>query len=84
MEKAYAKAGKVDKEKLIDALEGMAVESPVGKLELRACDHQLLLPMFFGVTKKSPQYPFLIASDIVTVSPKDYMVSCKEIMDLRK
>jgi branched-chain amino acid transport system substrate-binding protein len=84
LEKAYDKAGKVDKEKLIDALEGMAVDSPVGKLELRACDHQLLLPIFFGVTKKSPQYPFLIASDIVTVSPKDYMVSCKDVMTLRK
>jgi branched-chain amino acid transport system substrate-binding protein len=84
LEKAYAKAGKVDKEKLIDALEGMVVDSPVGKLELRACDHQLLLPIFFGVTKKSPQYPFLIGSDIVTVSPKDYMVSCKDIMALRK
>lgn len=84
LEKAYAKAGKVDKEKLIDALEGMTVDSPVGKLELRACDHQLLLPIFFGMTKKSPQYPFLIAQDILTISPKDYMVSCKDVMTLRK
>ena len=84
LEKAYAKAGKVDKEKLIDALEGMVVESPVGPLELRACDHQLLLPMFFGVTRNSPQYPFLIASDIMTVSPKDYMPSCQDVMALRK
>jgi len=84
LEKAYARAGGVDKENLIDALEGMTVDSPVGPLELRACDHQLLLPMFFGVTKKSPQYPFLTASDIVTVSPKDYMVPCEDVMVLRK
>jgi branched-chain amino acid transport system substrate-binding protein len=84
LEKAYAKVGKIDKEKLINALEGMVIDSPVGKLEFRACDHQLLLPIFFGVTKKAPQYPFLIASDIVTVSPKDYMITCKEIMVLRK
>ncbi len=84
LEKAYARAGKVDKEKLIDALEGIVIDSPAGPLEMRACDHQLLLPMFFGVTKKSPQYPFLIAADLVTVSPKDYMASCKEVMALRK
>jgi hypothetical protein len=43
-----------------------------------------MLPMFFGVTKKVPQYPFLIASDIVTIPPKDYMPACEEIKTLRK
>ncbi len=82
--KGFQKAGKVDKEKLINALEGISIDSPVGKLELRACDHQATLPMFFGVTKKSPQYPFLIASDIVTIPAKDYMPTCEEIKALRK
>ncbi len=84
VEKGFAKAGKVDKEKFINAVQGMVIDSPVGKLELRACDHQLMLPMFFGVTKKVPQYPFLIASDIVTIPPKDYMPACEEIKTLRK
>jgi branched-chain amino acid transport system substrate-binding protein len=82
--KAFQKAGKVDKEKFIDALEGMVIDSPVGKLEMRGCDHQLLLPMYFGVTKKVPPYEFLIASDIVTVPAKDYMMTCDEIKALRK
>ena len=82
--KAYQKAGRVDKEKFIDALEGMAIDSPVGRLEMRGCDHQLLLPMYYGVTKKSPQYEFLTASDVVTVPAKDYMMSCDEIKALRK
>jgi branched-chain amino acid transport system substrate-binding protein len=56
----------------------------VGKLELRACDHQATLPMFFGVTNKVPQYPFLIASDIVTIPAKDYLPTCQEIKALRK
>jgi len=56
----------------------------VGKLELRACDHQSALPMFFGKTKKSPQYPFLIASDLVTVPAKDFMPTCGEMKALRK
>ena len=81
--KAYRKAGKVDKEKFIDAMEGMTLDSPVGPMEMRACDHQIALPMFFGVTKKSPKYDFLIASDIVSVSGKDYMPSCAEIAKAR-
>jgi branched-chain amino acid transport system substrate-binding protein len=84
IQRGFAKAGKVDKEKFIDAVQGMVIDSPVGKLELRACDHQLMLPMFFGVTKKVPQYPFLIASDIMTIPAKDYLPTCEEIKALRK
>jgi len=81
--KAFEKAGAIDKEKFIDALEGMVIDSPVGKMEMRACDHQAVLPMFLGVTKKVPQYDFLISSDIVTFSGKDIMPSCEEIKRLR-
>jgi len=82
--KAYQKAGKVDKEKFITAMEGLTVDSPVGKLEMRKCDHQLMLPMFFGVTKASPQYDYLIADNIMTIAGKDYLPTCEEIMKVRK
>jgi branched-chain amino acid transport system substrate-binding protein len=82
--KAYQKAGKVDKEKFITAMEGLTVDSPVGKLEMRACDHQLTLPMFFGVTKASPQYDSLIAGDLITIPGKDYMPGCDEVVKSRK
>lgn len=81
--KAYAKAGAVDKEKFIDAMEGMTAESPIGTLEVRGCDHQIVLPMYFGVTKKSPKYEFLVADGIQEVSGKDYMPSCEEIRKMR-
>jgi branched-chain amino acid transport system substrate-binding protein len=81
--KSFEKAGRIDKEKFIDALEGMALDSPVGRMEMRACDHQVVLPMFFGVTKKSTQYEFLIASDVVSVPGKDYMPTCEEIKKAR-
>ena len=81
--KSYEKAGKIDKEKFIDAMEGMTLDSPVGKMEMRACDHQVTLPMFFGVTKKSAQYDFLTATDVVSVPGKDYMPSCAEIAKTR-
>jgi branched-chain amino acid transport system substrate-binding protein len=81
--KAFAKAGAIDKEKFINAIEGMKVDSPVGKVEMRACDHQAVLPMFLGVTKKVPQYDFLISTDIITLSGKDIMPTCEEIRKAR-
>jgi len=80
---AYKKAGTVDKEKFINALEGLVIDSPAGKLEMRACDHQTVLPMYLGVTKKVPQYNHLISSNIVTLTGKDVMPSCEEIMKAR-
>ena len=83
--KGYQKAGKFDKEKFIDALEGMVLEtSAVGRLELRACDHQLLLPTFYGMTKKVPEYKdFLIGTDIMTVAPKDGAATCEDVQKAR-
>jgi branched-chain amino acid transport system substrate-binding protein len=80
---AYRKAGKVDKERFVDALEGMKIDSPVGEIEMRACDHQTVLPIYMGVTKKLPQYDFIVSTDIVTVSGKDVMPSCEEIKKAR-
>lgn len=80
----FKKAGKFDNEKFIAAIEGMVLDSPVGKLEMRACDHQLLLPMFFGKTKADKKYPFLVASEIQTISGKDYIPTCEEVMKERK
>ena len=81
--KSFEKARKIDREKFIDALEGLTLPSPVGRMEMRACDHQVTLPMFFGVTMKSAQYDFLIAGDVVSFPGKDYMPSCAEIAKAR-
>jgi branched-chain amino acid transport system substrate-binding protein len=80
----FKKAGKVDKEALIKAIEGMTIDSPVGPLAIRACDHQLELPTYFGVTKKDPKYNFLVSGDTQVIPPKDYMSTCDEILKLRK
>lgn len=80
----YKKAGKVDTEGLINALEGMSLDSPVGPLAIRGCDHQLELPMYFGVTKKDPKYNFLVAGDIQAIPAKDYMPTCDEVIKTRK
>ncbi|MDH4135412.1 MAG: ABC transporter substrate-binding protein [Anaerolineae bacterium] len=81
---AFKKAGALDREKFIDALEGLKVKSPAGgEIEMRACDHQLVLPMYLGVTKKVPEYDFLISSDIVTLTGDEVMPTCDEIKAAR-
>ncbi|HIC86430.1 MAG TPA: amino acid ABC transporter substrate-binding protein [Desulfobacterales bacterium] len=82
--KAFEKAGSVNKEKFIDAMEGLKIESPVGLIEMRGCDHQAVLPMFFGITKKSPKHGFVISSNIVTLKGDEVMPTCEEIMEARK
>ncbi|MBW2433516.1 MAG: ABC transporter substrate-binding protein, partial [Deltaproteobacteria bacterium] len=77
---AYKKAGSLDTEKFIDALEGLQIQSPAGRIEMRACDHQAILPMNFGVTKLSPEYGFAIATDILTLRGAEVMPTCQEIM----
>ncbi len=80
---AYEKAGEVDTEKFIDALEGLTVETPVGPVTMRAYDHQAMLPMFMGATKKSPDHDFLIATDIVTIPGDEVMPTIEEIKKAR-
>jgi branched-chain amino acid transport system substrate-binding protein len=80
----YKKAGKVDTEKFITALEGMTLDSPVGPLSIRACDHQLELPTYWGITKKDPKYDFLISGDTQPIPAKDFMPTCAEVLKERK
>jgi branched-chain amino acid transport system substrate-binding protein len=82
--KAYEKAGTVDPEKFIDALAGMSIDTPIGKITMREYDHQIMLPMFMGITKKAPGYDFLIGSDIVTISAEDVMPSVEEVKKARE
>ncbi len=80
---AIRKARALDREKFIDALEGLKIDTPAGAVEMRACDHQAVLPLFQGVTKKTSQYDFLVASDIVTLRGGDVMPTCDDIKKVR-
>jgi branched-chain amino acid transport system substrate-binding protein len=84
IKQAYEKAGKFDTEKFIDSLEGMAIDTPVGMVTMRAYDHQAMLPMFMGVTHQAAGYDFLIAKDIVTISGEEAMPTIEEIQKARK
>jgi branched-chain amino acid transport system substrate-binding protein len=81
---AFRQAGKIDKEKFIDSLEGLKVDTPVGKVEMRACDHQAVYPMFLGTTKISKEFGGAISSDIITLRGAEVMPTCEEIAEARK
>ncbi len=54
--KAYAQAagtaGSTDKEAVVKALEGLSIDSPVGKLTIRAGDHQAVFDLIGGKVAK--------------------------------
>ena len=81
---AFEKAGAVDTEKFVSALEGLTVPSPVGDVTMRAFDHQVIMPMFLGVTGKVPGYDYLIATDLSTISGEELMPSVEDIKKSRQ
>ena len=64
-------------------MEGLVVSSPGGDITMRACDHQAVLPMYLGVTKKEPGKNYIVASDIITLTGDDVMPTCEEIRKAR-
>jgi len=57
---AMTKAGSLDPEKVIKTFEGFRYNTPVGEYTMRACDHQILTPMF-GIIMEA-QNPFFNGS----------------------
>jgi branched-chain amino acid transport system substrate-binding protein len=71
--RAAKKAGSTDREKIIDALEGMTFDTVVGPVTLRDFDHQATWPFVFGRTKFVPEYPnFPILVDTFKVKDEAY------------
>jgi len=81
---AFEKAGAVDREKFVDALAGLTIDSPVGRVTVREFDHQIMLPMFVGITKADPAYDFLVAGQIETIPADQVMMSVDEVKKARE
>ena len=81
---AILKAGTTDTEKVIKALEGLTIETAIGPIKLRACDHQAETPAFWGLLAKLPGYPFPVMKDIVMTPPEKVLPTCEEIAAARK
>ena len=57
---AIKKAGSLDTDKVIAALEGLTIDAPRGKATLRKEDHQLSSDFMVGETVFEKAYPFAI------------------------
>lgn len=59
-----ARAGARASDALVRALEGMTLDLPRGQVTLRAEDHQAILGMVWGRTRRHPDFSFPILADL--------------------
>ena len=77
---AVKKAGSVDTDKVIKALEGLQWDGPTGTVTMRAKDHQAIQPMIINqVVKKTKYYDFpyikpiyVIPAEQAAYNPEDF------------
>lgn len=84
MKAAIEKVGSLDIEKVIDALEGMKLNTVVGETELRACDHQALWPWFVHKVGIDKDKGFVGMIDPIMIESRNEYLSCEQIKKLRK
>jgi branched-chain amino acid transport system substrate-binding protein len=70
---AIKKAGSTDTMKVIKALEGLTMMTPIGKQTMRAKDHQATRGQVWGTTAKVPEYPFAILRPVEYIPADDLM-----------
>ena len=70
---AINKAKSTDTMKVIKALEGLTIDTPIGKQTMRAKDHQANRGQFWGTTAKVPEYPFPILRPVEYIPADNLM-----------
>jgi branched-chain amino acid transport system substrate-binding protein len=70
--KAVEESGSKETKKVIQALEGMTLDSPAGKRVFRKEDHQAIYDVPWGLTKSDPKYPFKIMGKMVVTPAKEF------------
>lgn len=83
LKKAIEKAGTIETEAVVKALEGLSYDSLRGKFTIRAFDHQADVPEYVGWTVKDSRYPFVILKDIVRVPGSQIMFTEDEVRQMR-
>ena len=70
---AIRKANSTDTDKVIKAMEGLTIDTPIGKQTMRAKDHQANRGQFWGTTAKVPEYPFPILRPVEYIPADNLM-----------
>lgn len=66
------KAGRLEGEKVIIALEALSFRSPVGQMTIRKTDHRTMWPIWVGSIGSSSDYPFVILKDLKALGPDSF------------
>ncbi len=75
-----AQAGRRDGDALVQALEGMTLELPRGSVTLRREDHQAVLGMVWGRTRRHSDFPFPVLADLQVFSGAEITPSVEEVL----
>jgi branched-chain amino acid transport system substrate-binding protein len=80
---AIKKAGTIETEAVIDALEGMTIQTPIGPLTIRAFDHQANRGQVYGRTKFDPNRGYTILEDIRYIGAEGLLHTVDEVKAAR-
>jgi len=69
---AIEKVGGVDTEKIINTMENMTLDTFVGKIPIRAYDHQAMMPTWYGIMDFIPQLSFPVISQVDVLGEESY------------
>lgn len=71
LKKAVEDAGSKETSQVVDALEGMMLDSPAGYRNFRKEDHQAMYDVPWGLTTSDPKYPFKVMRKQIVVPAKE-------------
>ena len=75
------KSGSTDTEKMVDAMEGLAFESPIGPVTYRKIDHQSTMGAYVGYTAQKEGKGIMVEWQYM--DGKDYLPGDEEVRKLR-
>jgi len=78
------KAGGTDPEKLPDAMASLTFNTLRGPLKMRKLDNTMDSPVYMGVSKKTPEYPFPIMVNVDRIPGEHTLPSVAVVEQLRK
>jgi len=81
---AVRKAGSTETEKLVDALEGLSVPTPIGPITFRPFDHQSTMGAWVGTTKLDPRRGTGVMVDWEYVPGERVLPSAAEVQRMRE
>ncbi|MEW6530776.1 MAG: ABC transporter substrate-binding protein [Thermodesulfobacteriota bacterium] len=81
---AIIKAQSTETHKVMNALKGLTVDTPVGPMTIRACDNQAMAPVFWGELRKLEGFTQPVIDPPYVVGAEQVMSSCDEVLGSRK